>query len=269
MCYDSAALSKRSLDYAKRVGYGAETIEELEQQFLRIRESDGPVFHANGYDHPKMPLILQEENKKVELFQWGLIPEWTKNLGQAQKVWNKTLNARSETVFEKPAFRKAAEKRRCLVVLDGFFEHHHKGTRTFPYFIEMANKEPMIMAGIYERWVNPEDQNSLCTFSILTTRANKLLSEIHNNPKMKESRIPVILSPEKQALWLSNLNPNRDIKCFTEIFQAIKSEELSAHTVNPLRGKHKVSNSAKAQALREYPELINVDSDEHGQISLF
>jgi putative SOS response-associated peptidase YedK len=269
MCYDSAALSKRSLDYAKRVAYGPETIEELEQQFLRVRESHGPVFHANGYDHPKMPLILQEEKKKVVLFQWGLIPAWTKNLGQAQKVWNKTLNARSETVFEKPAYREAVENRRCLVVLDGFFEHHHKGRRTFPYFIEMANKEPMIMAGIYERWVNPEDQNSLYTFSILTTRANKLLSEIHNNPKMKESRIPVILSPEKQALWLSDIHPDRDSKSFQKIFEPINSDELSAYTVNPLRGKQKLGNRAEAQEKREYPQLIRQDSDEHGQISLF
>ena len=269
MCYDSAALSKRSLDYAKRVGYGPETIQELEEQFLRVRESHGPVFHANGYDHPKMPLILQEDEKQVELFQWGLVPEWTKSVEQAKQIMNRTLNARSETVFEKTAYREAVEKRRCLVVLDGFYEHYHKGSRTFPYFIEMANKEPMIMAGIYERWLNPEDQNSLFTFSILTTRANSLLSEIHNNPKMKEARIPVILSREKQELWLSDLHPDRDSSSFADVFQAIKSEELSSHTVSALRGKHKAGNSPVAQALREYPELIDGNSDENGQISLF
>ena len=125
------------------------------------------------------------------------------------------------------------------------------------------------MAGIYERWINPEDQNSLFTFSIVTTQANSLLQEIHNNPKMKEARIPLILDREKQELWLSKLSPERDEKTFTEIFKAITSEELIAHTVSPLRGKHKVGNSPAAQALREYPELINENSDENGQISLF
>ncbi|PTM05118.1 MAG: SOS response-associated peptidase [Bacteroidetes bacterium] len=270
MCYDSAALSKRSLDYAKRVGYGPETIEELEQQFLRLREISGPVFHANGYDHPALPIVLEEEEKKeVKLFQWGLVPQWTKNLEQAQQVWNRTLNARSETIFEKPAYREAAEKRRCLVVLDGFYEHHHKGSRTFPYYIQMANKEPMIMAGIYERWLNPEDQNSLFTFSIVTTQANSLLQKIHNNPKMKEARIPLILSREKQELWLSKLSPVRDKKTFAEIFKPIASEELIAHTVAPLRGMRKVGNVPIAQEEKVYPELMQEDSDEHGQISLF
>ena len=92
MCYDSYALTKRSVDYAKRVGYSPETIEELEQQFLRIRETQGPIFHASGYSHPRLPVIHQDQENWVEMSFWGLIPFWTKNRDQALSIWNKTIN---------------------------------------------------------------------------------------------------------------------------------------------------------------------------------
>lgn len=269
MCYDSYALTKRSVDYAKRVGYSPETIEELEQQFLRIRETQGPIFHASGYSHPRLPVIHQDQENWVEMSFWGLIPFWTKDRTQALSIRNKTINARSESLLEKPAFRKAGRYGRCLVVVDGFFEHHHKGGKTFPYKVEHQSEQPMVIAGVSDDWTDPQSGEIWRSFAIVTTKAEGLMAEIHNNPKLPEPRTPLILNEDTQKAWLSDWGAHQK-RTLAEIRAEAVQTGLEATPVRRLRGKEAVGNLPLALEPYSYPELEGENpSNDTGQMELF
>ena len=129
-------------------------------------------------------------------YNWGLIPFWAKN----DTLKKSTLNARIETLAEKPAFRNSVENR-CLVIANGYYEWQwldEKGKQKQKYLITPAKEELFAFAGIYSRWKDPQTGNDINTYSIVTTRANELMSEIHNN----KERMPVILRPTDRQAWL-------------------------------------------------------------------
>lgn len=268
MCYDSLSLTRRALDYGKRLGYSEDTIQELEEQFLRIRETQGPVFHASGYAHPSLPILRDLDNPEVEARLWGLVPSWVKDKEQATSIWNRTLNARSETLLEKPAFRQAAKKGRCLVVTDGFFEHHYKNGKSFPFLVQHEDEGPMILAGISANWTDPETGRVWRSFSIVTTGGNALLSEIHNNPKLKGPRMPLILDRENQHLWLEDweANPKERLE---HLSQPYHDDNLKAHAVAPIRGKKALGNVKQALEEYHYPELEEDSANDNAQMELF
>lgn len=119
-----------------------------------------------------------------------------------KKQWNNTLNARGETIFEKPSFRTSAKNHRCIIYVAGFYEHHHYNNKTYPFFIYRKDAQPMALAGLWSEWKNPDTGGRLNTFSIVTTKGNKMMARIHNNPKLKEPRMPVILPSELEDEWL-------------------------------------------------------------------
>ncbi len=134
--------------------------------------------------------ILILKGGQISLAKWGLIPSWAKDA----KIGNSLINARAETVAEKPAFRSAFKRGRCCVIADGFYEWKKlDGKNKQPYFIHMKDDRPFAFAGLSERWKNGEDVVESAT--IVTTEANSLMSEIHD-------RMPVILPPEARQLWL-------------------------------------------------------------------
>jgi len=133
MCYSVDYLTKRSIDYAKRRGYDEATVKELEKEFDSVRKAIPPHIKAMGFSHPELPTFSNEAPFHVTLLSWGLVPFWVKNEDEAQKIRNKTLNARRETLFDKPAFREAAKKRRCLIMVDAFYEYYHKGSKAYPF----------------------------------------------------------------------------------------------------------------------------------------
>jgi putative SOS response-associated peptidase YedK len=121
--------------------------------------------------------------------RWGLIPSWSKDATIARKL----INARSETVAEKPSFRSAFRARRCLVLADGFYEWLREGKKKQPYYIRLEPDQPFAFAGLWERWSREGVDVQTCT--ILTTDANERLQAVHN-------RMPVILDPKDAADWL-------------------------------------------------------------------
>jgi putative SOS response-associated peptidase YedK len=130
--------------------------------------------------------------REMVLLRWGLIPFWAKDL----KIGARMINARSETVAEKPAFRAAFRERRCLVVADGFYEWQKQNGTKQPYFIRLQDTHPFAFAGLWEHWKGPDDTIvESCT--LLTTQPNELLKPIHN-------RMPVILHPRDYDLWLDH-----------------------------------------------------------------
>jgi putative SOS response-associated peptidase YedK len=126
------------------------------------------------------------------LVHWGLIPSWSKD----PNIGGKMINARGETVAEKPSFRAALRRRRCLVPADGFYEWKRTGSRKQPYYIRMKSTEPFAFAGLWELWTGP-DGSELQSCTVLTTGPNELMEAIHD-------RMPVILAPENYEDWLGN-----------------------------------------------------------------
>jgi putative SOS response-associated peptidase YedK len=174
-----------------------------------------------------------------------------KDESQAKEIWNKTLNARGETIFEKPSFRDSAKKSRCVIPLDGFYEHHHKGGKTFPYYIQRKDKESLLVGGLTSEWVNEVTGEIIKSMTILTTPGNELMKEIHNNPKLKEARMPFLLEDKDARLWLEG--EENEVK---GLIKPNLDQKLEAHTVRRLRGSNYVGNCQEAQEEFDYDELI-------------
>jgi putative SOS response-associated peptidase YedK len=190
-----------------------------------------------------------------EVATWGLVPHWVKGDEQRKKLWNQTLNARGETIFEKPSFRNAAKNNRCIVYVDGFYEHHHFGGKTYPFYIHRKDLEPLALAGLWSEWTDNGTGGSINTFTIVTTEGNPLLAKIHNNPKLKGPRMPFILPLELEDKWLIHIDDEVDQKSIEELIQSYPEEELTAHTVTRLRGKEYIGNVKEVSDSFEYEEL--------------
>ncbi|RYY99816.1 MAG: SOS response-associated peptidase [Chitinophagaceae bacterium] len=217
-----------------------------------------PVYHANGFTFPTMPVITSQEPGKVQAYSWGLIPHWTASLADAQKLRAQTLNARGETVFEKPAFRSYIPKRRCLVLADGFFEWMEYQKKKYPHYVHAKEDELFAFAGVYSHWTEPETGELFRTFAIITTDANPLMARIHNT----KQRMPVILPPGAWSEWL---NPELPKERIGELLHPCADNYLQAHTVDRSLGRPGAdTNHAGTLLPVGYPEL---DSPE--QFSLF
>lgn len=133
----------------------------------------------------------EQERAKVRLYRWGLVPSWAKD----PKIGSRMINARGESVADKPAFRRAFARRRCLVLADGFFEWRREGKKKIPTYIRLASGQSMAFAGLWERWKTPEEE-WLHTYTVITCEPNELVAPIHD-------RMPVILAPEDYDAWIA------------------------------------------------------------------
>ncbi len=133
----------------------------------------------------------EEARREVVLLHWGLVPFWAKDAS----IGNRMINARSETAAEKPAYRAAFRRRRCIVPADGFYEWRRTGESKTPYFISLVSGEPFAFAGLWERWVDKGSGEELQSATLLTTAANEFMSRLHD-------RMPVVLGPEAAKQWL-------------------------------------------------------------------
>ena len=133
--------------------------------------------------------------RELVALRWGLVPFWAKD----PAIGNRMINARAETVAEKPAFRAAYRRRRCLVLADGFYEWHREGSVKIPWYISLASEEPLAFAGLWEHWSSKETEESLETATLITTQANNFLAQLHD-------RMPVILEADRAERWLAGDN---------------------------------------------------------------
>src|SRR3989304_6221074 len=151
---------------------------------------------------PTQPVLAipNDGKNKADFFLWGLIPSWAKDA----TIANKLINARGETIAEKPSFRGGFKYKRCLILADGFYEWKaQEGIKTkTPYFIHMKDRKPFAFAGLWDSWNSP-DGSLIKTCTIITTEPNELVSIIHN-------RMPVILHPRDYAKWLDISPPTPD-----------------------------------------------------------
>ncbi len=200
-----------------------------------------PNYHVSAFETPEVPVICSEETGKIKMFNWGFIPSWTKDLDYANKIRFQTLNARAETILEKPSFKKSANSKRCLVVASGFFDWQHFGKEKYPYYISLKDDDFMIFAGIYDNWHDTTSGKDFNTFSIITTKANPLMEKIHNVKK----RMPVILSKDDEDKWLDINAP------VSEILKPYDESKMNAYTVSKLLSKHGIDKNIP-DIIKEY-----------------
>ena len=252
MCYDIKASYEAQLNRARRKG-DLVAVEEILEKLIPL--TDLPLHHVSGFSHPELLIYTNDSPSFPKIATWGLVPNWVKDEDQLKKFWNNTLNARGETIFEKPSFREAAKNNRCIIYIDGFYEHHHFNKKTYPFFIQRKDQKPIALAGLYNEWVNPETNGRMNTFSIVTTVGNSMLAKIHNNPKIKGPRMPLILPIELEDNWLHPIQDAVDKKKIQELIQSYPQEELKAHTVRKLRGQEYIGNVEDISAEFIYEEL--------------
>lgn len=208
-----------------------------------------PVFHANGFTFPVMPVITQQEPGKVSSFHWGLIPHWVKTKAAADQLKAQTLNARAETIFEKPSFRSCIINQRCLVIADGFFEWMDFQKKKYPHYIYLTDHSLFCFAGIYSHWTDKDTGEHLSTFSIITTEANPMLARIHN----LKQRMPVILAEGQYGRWLQ---PDLSKEEVLRLLQPFPEHSMQNHTISKLVSS-RTHNSNIPEVIEKYvyPEL--------------
>lgn len=156
----------------------------------------------NAAPMQRLPVVRQRPTgeRVIQLLRWGLLPSWAKD----QTIASKLINARGETLAEKPSFRTAYRKRRCIVPANGFMEWKALEKGKQPYYIHAANDDLFGLAGLWERW-SPADGEAIDTFTIVTTNANGALRDLHD-------RMPVILAPENYGRWLDQQTRLEDLQ---------------------------------------------------------
>jgi len=164
-----------------------------------------------------LTIVQDGTNRTASFMQWGLIPSWS---NEAKGI----INARVETIEQKPSFSDSFLRRRCLIPADGFYEWERNGKISQPYYFQMKSGKPFAFAGIWDRW--QRDGRNVISCAIITTTANELLAEIHH-------RMPVILGPETHSLWLSEDSRSADLKQFLTPFSAAEMMSYPVtHDVN-------------------------------------
>jgi putative SOS response-associated peptidase YedK len=164
---------------------------EAIRALFRYREQPNFPGRYNVAPTQPVPIVrLADGQRQFALVRWGLIPAWVKD----PKTFSLLINARGESAVDKPAFRNAMRRRRCLIPADGFYEWKSEGGRKRPFFAHPTAPGPIAFAGLWEAWIGPNGEE-VETAAIVTTAANRLLRPIHD-------RMPVILAPEAFDMWL-------------------------------------------------------------------
>ncbi|MBO1320863.1 SOS response-associated peptidase [Acanthopleuribacter pedis] len=169
--------------------------------FLILNEPDHPPRYNIAPTQPVLAVFQSPAGRRGVPMRWGLIPHWARDI----KIGAKLANARSETLHEKPSFRTAFNRRRCLIPADGFYEWVAVKGRKQPYFIRRRDGNPLAFAGLWEVWV-AADQSELVSCTIVTTAANREMTPVHH-------RMPVILEPGQFDRWLDPDNQNPRSLC--------------------------------------------------------
>lgn len=198
---------------------------ELPPRYNVAPMQNAPVIRADG------------GSRSGALLRWGLVPSWADD----PAIGNRLINARRETIVEKPAFRAAAASRRALVPVSGFYEWRTDGKHKTPFWIGRADRAPFMLAALWERWA--KSQPTLETFTLITTEPNSLMSAIH-------SRMPVVVEPHAWDLWLDpgvQVMP-REI-CEPREWAQFETRRISSRVNNPRNDDPGVQNDADAETL--------------------
>lgn len=187
-----------------------------------------PGFYTSEQTRPRyniaptqpVAVVANDGKNRLDYFKWGLVPSWAKD----PSIGERMINARAETLTEKPSFRNAFHRRRCLILADGFYEWQQiSGSKgKLPMYIQLKSKKPFALAGLWESWKSP-DASNLLTTTIITTQPNQLMESIHN-------RMPVIIPPTAYSTWLQP--GEADIQTLQALLTPYPGEEMVAYQVS-------------------------------------
>lgn len=184
--------------YHTKLSKDIRSIEERFNVTLDQSEHADSKKYYHGFTYPKTPVITNADDHHIHFYNWGLVPFWASD--ESIKKFN--LNTKIETINERAGFKGLVNKR-CLIIADGYYEWHWldaKGKKRQKYLLTLPNDEVFVFGGLWSKWTNKKTGETQNTYTIMTTEANELVSEIHNSQK----RMPVILSKENEKLWLNN-----------------------------------------------------------------
>ena len=173
--------------------------EVIEARFGAKFYTEALVKRWNVAPTDAAPVITNREPERIRMFRWGLVPYWSKD----KKAAARAINARSETLLEKPSFRHLVDRKRCLVITDGFYEWKKDNSLKIPHRIHLANDGLFAFAGLWDSWKDPVGE-MLHSFTIITVEPNKRVATLHD-------RMPAMLLPEHEKLWLDEGLPTEDI----------------------------------------------------------
>lgn len=191
--------------------------EDIEKRFHVQIEEDTLHPSYNAAPTQNLPVISNDNPGLAAYYKWGLIPFWAKDAA----IGNKLINARAETLLEKPAFKKSLQSKRCLVIADGFYEWQKNGKTKQPYRITLKDNGLFAFAGLWDEWKN-EQGNKIRSFTIITTSPNALMESIHD-------RMPVILNPSDEKHWLST---NLKAEDALDLLQPYDAGKMQAYQVS-------------------------------------
>lgn len=242
MCYNVSYMEKRAERVAKHYDATFQSEMDFKEQYA-----------VSGFTHPDLLVITSEEPQFIQPYRWGLIPLWCKDEQQAAQISAQTLNAKAETVFEKPSFRNSINSKRCIVIVNGFYEWRTEGKKKYPYYIHLKEQEFFSLGGIYENWLNKNTGEAVNSFSIITVEANLLMQKIHNTKK----RMPLIIPVEKEKEWIKNGLAKNEIQ---QLLLPFDENKMEAYTISKLiTDRNRNSNVPEVLQRFEYPELALLD----------
>jgi len=204
--------------------------EELESRYgatLIDPDKYRPSYYYHAFGLPDMPVIPSDNPAIIRIMKWGLIPPWVKTNESAEEIRVKTFNARGDSVDSKPSFSSSFSSRRCIVPVRGFFEWQHTATGKIPWYIYRTDNDIMSLAGLWSEWTDTITGKLLNTFTVITTDANELMSQIHNSKK----RMPAVIERGKEKLWLDLQSGKAELK---KLIEPYGENILSAYTIGDL-----------------------------------
>lgn len=195
--------------------------DELDERFAIAQEflPDEIEFSYNiAPSQPILTVIHDGKQRRMGHLRWGLVPHWAKD----EKIGYKLMNARSESLAEKPSFKKPFQTQRCLIIADGFYEWKKEGSQKQPYRMTIKDEKLFAFAGLWEKWVSPSGE-PVFSCTIITTEANDLMQDIHH-------RMPVILKREDETIWL---DPHqRDTSKLQHLLRPFPSDQMTTYPVS-------------------------------------
>ena len=195
-------------------------IQELLDSFGLSLQPDRFTARHNVAPGAELFAVFGDDGPQLAEMEWGIVPPWAK----PGKFSGPLINARSETIWEKPSFKKQVASTRAIIPVNGFYEWKRAGDTKQPYLIRMADGSPMTFAGLWEPWTDP-DAGDIVSCTILTTEANPFMAEIHN-------RMPVVLSPNQFRAWLDDADRDVLAPCADELLAAHKVDKAVGNVRN-------------------------------------